>query len=231
MFPLRDTIPSRRFPLVNWLLIAANVVAFVFESSLSPRQLTHFIRLFGVVPAHISLFAPATWFSMLSSMFLHGSWFHLLSNMWALYIFGDNVEDRMGHGRYLGFYLLSGVAAALLQVWMMPASRVPIVGASGAIAGVLGAYVVLFPRARVVTLVTLFFFLSFVEIPALLYLGFWFISQLFSGLASLAAPGLVSGVAWWAHVGGFLFGIFGVHAFTEKQPAYYRWYPDEYWPW
>ncbi len=230
MLPLRDTIRSHRFPLVNWLLIAANALVFLFETQLSPAALTRFIRVFGVVPARIHPLNPLTWLPILSGMFLHGGWFHLLSNMWALYIFGDNVEDRMGGGRYLLFYLLSGAAAALLQVWVMPASRIPVVGASGAIAGVLGAYLVLFPRARVLSLVTLFFFVTFVEVPAGLYLGFWFLTQLFSGFAALVGANM-AGVAWWAHVGGFVFGMMSVHAFTEKHPAYYRWYPDEYWPW
>jgi len=144
-------------------------------------------------------------FSIFSSMFIHAGWFHLISNMWILFIFADNVEDRMGSASFLLFYLLSGIAAALLQVFFFPDSAIPVVGASGAIAGVLGAYILLYPTARVVTLLPLLIFFTIVNIPAVLYLGFWFISQLFSGLASVGGAG--GGVAWWAHIGGFLIGL------------------------
>lgn len=163
-------------------------------------------------------------------MFLHGGWFHLISNMWVLFIFGDNVEDRMGHGRFLLFYLLSGLAAGLMQALAAPGSHLPTVGASGAIAGVLGAYLLFFPGARVLTLIPFFFFFSFVEIPALFYLGFWFIAQLYSGLFALALPAGMSagGVAWWAHIGGFLFGLLLARRFERPRPAwgdpFARWY-------
>ncbi len=231
MFPLRDTIRSRSFPLMNWALIILNVLVFFFESSLGPIGFERFTRLFGLVPARLSLAYPLTFLTVFTSMFMHGSWFHLLSNMWALYIFGDNVEDRMGSLRYLVFYIMAGVAAALAQVFFMPNAYVPTVGASGAIAGVLGAYFVLFPRSRVITFIPLFFLPWFVEIPAVFYLGIWFFSQLSSGLLSLGAAGAFGGIAWWAHIGGFLFGALVVHLFTRHRRAYAHWHPDEYWPW
>ncbi len=234
MFPLRDTIRSRTFPVVTWSIIALNVAVFLLEASLPPALLERFIALWGFVPARLFgghvLWGLTTLFT---SMFLHGGWFHLLSNMWALYIFGDNVEDRMGSGRYLVFYLLSGVAAALLQAFVEPASQVPMVGASGAISGVLGAYFLFYPHARVITWIPLFLFFGYyVDIPAVLYLGLWFFSQFYSGLFALVTPhGLqAGGVAWWAHIGGFLFGVLFARAFAppDRHP---RWYADEYWPW
>jgi membrane associated rhomboid family serine protease len=186
-----------------------------------------------MVPSHISLANPASFATLFTNMFLHGGWFHIISNMWVLYIFGDNVEDRMGSGRYLVFYLLSGLAANLLQLFFSPGSDVPTIGASGAIAGVLGGYFLLFPRARVITLILLFIFPWFVEIPAVIFLGFWFVTQLFSGLSSLGtAAGMeMGGIAWWAHVGGFVFGLLLVRIFSRRPRAYQRWYSDEYWPW
>ena len=167
-------------------------------------------------------------------MFLHGGWAHLISNMWALYIFGDNIEDRMGHWRYLFFYLISGVAAALTHILFQARSTVPVIGASGAISGVMGAYLVLYPGARVITLLPgLFFIPWFVEIPAFFFIGFWFISQLFNGLLSLAFTGPMAtygGVAWWAHVGGFIAGVLLAKPLRDRL-AMRRWYADEYWPW
>jgi len=232
MIPLRDTIRSRDVPMVNWLIIIINVVVFLFEASLGPRQLDAFIRLAGAVPRNffVNLGLDQA-VSLFTSMFLHGGWAHLISNVWALYIFGDNVEDRMGHLRYLVFYLLTGVIAELTHIFLSPTSTVPMIGASGAISGVLGAYLVLFPTSRVITLVPLFFVPWFVEIPALFYLGFWFVSQLFNGLFSLAMAGPVGtygGVAWWAHVGGFAAGLLLVGVFARRVR---RAYPDEYWPW
>jgi membrane associated rhomboid family serine protease len=208
MFPLRDTVRSRTFPLVNYALIGLNLSIFVFEVSLSPRGFEAFLTTYGLVPARLSLAHPASFVTLLTSMFLHGSWFHVLSNMWVLFIFGDNVEDRLGRGRYLGFYLVAGVAAGLTQVYFAPVSHIPTVGASGAIAGVLGAYLVLFPAGRVLTLILLVFIPWLVEIPAFVFLGLWFLTQLSSGLLAMGQVGAqFSGIAWWAHVGGFLFGL------------------------
>jgi len=233
MLPLRDTVRARDLPVINWLLIAANVFIFLFEASLNTRQLSALTNTLGLVPArflaHPGL--PQAW-TVLTSMFLHGGWWHLISNMWVLYIFGDNVEDRMGHGRYLVFYLLGGVAAAAAHVLVSPHSVVPTIGASGAISAVMGAYIVLFPGAQVLTLVPGFFLPWFIEVPALLFIGFWFVSQLFNGLFALGIAGSVDtygGVAWWAHVGGFLAGLLLVKVFERRR--YRHFHADEYWPW
>lgn len=233
MIPLRDTIRSYNFPVVNWSLIILNTLVFLYQIGLSQSELFSFIRTFGMVPSQIIGADPASWTTLFTNMFLHGGFFHLISNMWILYIFGDNVEDRLGSARYLLYYILSGLAANLLQLFFAQGSSVPVIGASGAIAGVLGGYFLLFPRARVITLFLLFFFPWFVEIPAVLYLGFWFVSQLYSGLFSLAMPSGVEmgGIAWWAHIGGFLFGLLMINVFGRRNRAYSRWYRDEYWPW
>lgn len=219
MIPLYDTARTRRVPIVTWLLIALNVIVFIYEMGLSSGALEGLLRTWGLVPARL-LSQPATaWITILSSMFLHGGWLHILSNMWILFIFGDNVEDRMGGSRYLVFYVLSGVAAALLQSFLLSGSGEPMIGASGAIAGVLGAYLILFPHARVASLVPILFIFTIVNVPATLFLLFWFVSQLFSGWLALGgAAG--SGVAWWAHVGGFVFGILTVSLFARRT-AYY----------
>jgi membrane associated rhomboid family serine protease len=216
MFPLYDTVRSRRFPIVNWALVLLNGLVFYHELTLTETELHRFILDWGLIPAQLALDSADSWIRILSSMFLHGGWFHIVSNMWILIIFGDNVEDRMGGGRYFIFYLLSGTAAALLQALLYPASGIPMVGASGAIAGVLGAYLILFPRARVASLVPIFFIFTLVEIPALIFLGFWFVSQLFSGWLALAGADM-SGVAWWAHVGGFVFGLLAVSLFARRR--------------
>ena len=216
MIPLRDTIRSRRFPLVNWLIILANCAAFYYELRIGPSSLNNFINTWGLVPARFWADLQTTWMTIFSAMFLHGGWFHILSNMWVLFIFGDNVEDRMGSGSYLVFYLLSGMAAALTQAFLLPESNAPMIGASGAIAGVLGAYLVLFPRARILSLVPILFIFTLIEVPAVIFLLFWFASQLFSGFLSLGgASG--SGIAWWAHIGGFVFGLLSVFLFARRR--------------
>jgi rhomboid family protein len=216
LIPLYDTVRSRRVPIVNWLLIGANVLVFLYEISLSRSGLANATRTWGLVPAALVAEPQTAWPTIFTSMFLHGGWFHILSNMWVLYIFGDNVEDRMGGGRYLFFYLLSGTAAALLQSFLLPTSRVPMIGASGAIAGVLGAYLLLYPRARIASLVPILFIFTIIDIPAPIFLLFWFVSQLFSGWLSLGGAG-GSGVAWFAHVGGFVFGMLGVFIFARRR--------------
>ncbi len=224
MIPLRDTVRSSTIPYVNYAIIAANVVVFLFELSLG-RYLENFIFQFGVVPARfveafqardISVFAVLPFFS---SMFLHGGWWHLIGNMLFLYIFGDNVEDRFGHGRYLIFYIVSGIAAALTQVVINPSSGVPMVGASGAIAGVLGAYVLLYPKAKVVTLIPIFFFFQIIELPAYIFLGLWFLLQFFSGYMSLGVGGDAGGIAWWAHIGGFTCGVLLMPLLKKPRPT------------
>ena len=232
MIPLRDTIPSRRFPLINTAIIGINVLVFLFETALSPELQDQLVWRLGLVPAYFwQAGGVGRWLPLFTSMFLHGGWWHLISNMLALYIFGDNVEERLGPVRYLLFYLFSGVAASAAHLVAYRASPLPTVGASGAIAGVLGAYLVLYPNARVLTLVPIFFFIRIVEIPALIYLGFWFVSQLFNGLFALAAAGDVfqsGGVAWWAHIGGFVFGLAIIRLICPR-PC--RTYVDEYRPW
>jgi membrane associated rhomboid family serine protease len=216
MIPLYDTIRSRRFPLVNWMLIALNVLVFLYEVRLGGAGLERFIRAWALIPARLISHPETAWVTIFSSMFMHGGWLHILSNMWVLYIFGDNVEERLGGQRYLIFYLLSGVAAALLQTYILQDSGAPMIGASGAIAGVLGGYLVQFPRARVASLVPIFFIFTIIEIPATIFLLFWFILQLFSGLFALQGGG-ASGIAWWAHIGGFLFGLLSVSLFAQRR--------------
>lgn len=220
MIPIRDTLRSRTFPVVNWLIILANAAAFYYELRIGPSALNGFINTWGLVPVQFWAEPQVTWLTLFSAMFLHGGWLHIVSNMWVLFIFGDNVEDRMGGAGYLVFYLLSGVAAGLLQAFLLPGSSVPMIGASGAIAGVLGAYLVLFPRARILSLVPIIFIFTLIEIPAMVFLLFWFASQLFSGFLSLGgASG--SGVAWWAHIGGFVFGLLGVFLFARRRRVSY----------
>lgn len=194
------------------MLIAANVFAFLFELSLG-RQLQGFLSLVAVIPSEYIGFLKGEpvvtvklIFAPFVSMFLHGGWMHLIGNMWFLYLFGDNVEDAMGHACYLAFYILSGLAATVAHITVNPTSDVPVIGASGAISGVVGAYLVMFPKARILTLVPLFFFTEIMTLPALIFIGFWFLFQFWSGLFSLAVPH-VGGVAWWAHIGGFVIGL------------------------
>src|SRR5205809_2154812 len=196
MFPVRDTIPGRNPPVAVWLLILANSVVFLFELAMPEQALRQFFQLFGIVPARYAHPDWALWagfpvddyWPFLTSMFLHGGFMHIIGNMWTLWIFGDNVEDRMGPARFLAFYVLCGLAAGLVHWLTNPDSTIPTVGASGAIAGVMGAYLFLFSYSRVVVLVPVFFFPFFFELPAVTYLGFWALSQVFSGTLSLAGP-------------------------------------------
>ena len=213
-------------PGVTLGIIVLNVLVFFQELKLGPH-VGDFMDVWGVIPARYT--SVAHFFSLsgkvlplFSSMFLHGGWVHLIGNMWVLWIFGDNVEDRLGHLKYLGFYLLSGIAAALLHIFTNLHSMMPTIGASGAIAGVMGAYFRFFPRARVETVIPPFFFGPFFALPAVLFLGFWFLLQFYNGALSLGARGQAfGGVAWWAHVGGFLFGLmFALMAGRrEREPA------------
>lgn len=210
MIPLRDNIPSRRFPLMNLALIVATVLAFLYEVSLPLAERQELIVRLGLVPARVLSPAPGEGglLDLVIPVFLHGGWIHILGNMLFLWVFGDNVEDLMGPGRYLVFYLLAGVAGNLAHVLANPGSTVPTIGASGAVAGVLGAYLLHYPRARIVALVPLGIFLTTAEVPAIFFLALWFLLQLANGLASLGVNALnaTGGVAWWAHVGGFVGG-------------------------
>ena len=201
MFPVSDVIPSRTVPVVTVGLIVVNVLVFLYELVLPDLPLERFVATFAVVPASF------WWPSMLTSQFLHGGWMHILWNMLYLWIFGDNVEDRLGHLRYLVFYLASGAAAAALQLLFNPFSTVPMLGASGAIAAVMGAYFVLYPQSRVLTAIFLVFFFDLIEIPAIFFLGIWFLLQLINGLGSLGVTADGGGTAFWAHIGGFVVGI------------------------
>src|SRR2546428_380944 len=202
MIPLRDTIRSNTRPVVTASIILVKVLVFVYMLSLEPYSQNRFIRLYALTPYRFHLS------SVITSMFLHGGWMHLIGNMWFLWVYGDNVEDVLGHGKYLAFYLACGVAAALAQYAVNPEARVPTLGASGAIAGVMGAYLIKFPHSRIVTLIPIFFFWTTLEIPAALILAYWFILQFFSGIGSVGYSQVSQGgVAWFAHIGGFLSGM------------------------
>lgn len=232
MLPLKDTIPSRSFPAVNWALLAANVVVFLFMVR-NARLAEAWIDELALAPARFlsNPLDPSELLTIFTSMFMHGGWFHLFSNMLALYIFGDNVEDSMGSQRYLIFYLLCGVAAALTHVFFNPNSPIPTVGASGALSGVLAAYLLFYPSARVITLIPIFFLPWLVEIPAVVYLGLWFISQLANGLFSILIDvQAMGGVAWWAHIGGFVAGLVLAPLFRQRRYVR-RYYRDQYYPW
>ena len=201
MIPLRDTIRSNSTPVVTALIILVNVLVFIYMLTLDPYTQNHFIAQYALTPSRLHLSAIVT------SMFLHGGWMHLIGNMWFLWVYGDNVEDVLGHGKYLAFYLLCGVAAALTQYAVDPNSRVPTLGASGAIAGVMGAYLIKFPHSRILTLIPIFFFFTTIEIPAVLILLYWFALQFFSGIGSVGYSQVSQGgVAWFAHIGGFISG-------------------------
>jgi membrane associated rhomboid family serine protease len=207
MIPLRDINPTRRFPLVTISLIVINALVFLYELSLGDRGLYDLIMTAGVIPYQVTnQMGPGVARDLITSMFLHGGWMHLLSNMLYLWIFGNNIEDVLGPIRFTVFYLLCGILASLAQVYTGPNVQTPTIGASGAIAGVLGAYVVMFPNARVQSIVFLFYFIRFVEIPAVIVLGFWFVLQFFNGLASLSVP-QTGGIAYFAHIGGFVAGL------------------------
>jgi membrane associated rhomboid family serine protease len=210
MIPLRDSIKSRTFPYVNYAIIAICALVFAYELAIGDR-LDHLLMTMGVTPSRVAgsvfegrfSFRPVV--TLFTSMFLHGGWMHLIGNMLYLYIFGDNVEDRLGHGGYAAFYLLAGVGAGLTEVYFQQESIIPLIGASGAIAGVLGAYFLLYPRARVLTIIPLFIFFPIVEVSAFFYLGFWFLLQFLQGYLTAGASAS-GGIAWWAHAGGFVVG-------------------------
>jgi membrane associated rhomboid family serine protease len=227
MIPIRDDVPRSSTPYINYFLIAANVLVFLFELSLSGRSRGAFIYQFGIVPLRIDQgflgSAPlyAAFMSIFTSMFLHASWLHLIANMWVLWIFGDNIEDQVGHFRYLVFYLICGLGAAVLHILFNQGSQIPSVGASGAIAGVMGAYFLLYPAARVLTLVP-FFFVFFTWLPAWIVLGYWFVVQFLSGAAtSITQTNGGGGVAFWAHVGGFVAGAGLIRLFPSRKPRFF----------
>lgn len=210
MIPIRDTIPSKNYPVVNNCIIGINVVLYLVQMAQGP-DLNRFVYIYGLVPARYSIPQITSYFttgqqffSLLSFMFLHGGFWHLLGNMWSLYIFGDNVEDRLGPLRYIVFYLLCGITSGLSHLIFNLNSNIPTIGASGAIAGVMGAYLILHPNAKILTLIPIIFIPWFIEIPAFFFLGFWFVLQFINAAGS---HGSIGGIAWWAHIGGFIFGI------------------------
>lgn len=232
MFPIRDTIRSRSFPIVNWAIIIMNGLVFFFQTNLSSTGLERFISDFALIPAQVDFSKPLTLLPFFTHMWLHGSLFHIISNMWMLVIFGDNVEDRLGSARYLLFYIMGGIAAGALQFYFTVDPGLPAVGASGAIAAVMGAYFLFYPRSKVVTFVPIFLFGWFIHVPSFIFLGIWFGSQLLNGVVELTtmASGDVGGVAWWAHIGGFAFGLLMGNIFAAgRKPR--RQYRDEYYPW
>lgn len=231
MIPIRDDAPRTTTPYVNYFLIAANVVVFVFELSLGPRSTSAFFYQFALTPSHFTgfvhgdpRFGPVDGIlPIFTAMFMHAGWLHIIFNMWALWIFGDNVEDFLGHVKYLIFYLVCGVGATFLHIAFNLNSNVPSLGASGAIAGVMGAYFLLYPSARVLTLIP-FLFLYLTWLPAWLFIGFWFIAQFLSGAATAiphSGPQQAGGVAFWAHVGGFLTGVVIIKLLPAR-PRRYR---------
>ncbi len=228
MIPLKDLTPRRSFPIVTLLLIAANVVVFIHQITLPPAAAEAFIKTYALTPSHIKLaleghrYNPLEAFlPLITCMFLHGGFLHIIGNMWFLWIFGDNVEDRFGPFGYLLFYFVCGIGSGVTQVVFSWGSHIPSLGASGAISGVLGAYLVFFPRSRILTLVPLLIIFFTVRIPAAVFIGLWFLMNFLSGVSSLGALN-TGGVAWWAHVGGFLLGVLiaGIVKLTGRAPAY-----------
>jgi len=240
MIPLYDDVFRRKTPVFTWLIILINLGVLLYQLSMSAPELNSFIFEFGFTPRNLALFiagqseqaAVEALRPLLTSQFLHGGWMHLFGNMWILWLFGDNIEDRLGHLPFIFFYLISGIIAGMTQFAIDPASPVPAIGASGAVAGVMGAYFYLFPRARVMTLLPLLWIPFFFRVPAFIYIGIWFISQILMGFADLLGPAQTGGgVAWWAHIGGFIFGILAVMVCRLKSaprsaydngPVYYR---------
>lgn len=216
MIPLKDTTPRRSFPIATTLLIAANILVFIYQITLPPPAAEAFIRMYALTPDQIQMallgrhpsLAQAS-LPLLTSMFLHGGFLHILGNMWFLWIFGGNVEDRLGSSAYLLFYIVCGLGSGISQLLFSWGSHVPSLGASGAISGVLGAYVVFFPSSRILTLVPLFIIWFTARLPAIIFIGLWFLAQFLSGVGSLGVQGTANtgGVAWWAHIGGFLLGV------------------------
>jgi membrane associated rhomboid family serine protease len=228
MIPLKDDLEPVRVPYVTWTLLALNILAFTWQLGLPQQAVSQFYLLWGMVPARI-MHPEWAWFNgfpagalltLFTSMFIHGGWLHILGNGWALWLFGDDVEDRLGHARFAALYLGSGLIAGITHLLLFPDSTVPVVGASGAVAGLMGAFLLLFPAARIHVLVPIFFFIDIWKLPAAIYLPFWFLSELLSGAVALIAPGF-SGIAFWAHIGGFMGGIMLLRLLTvQREPSF-----------
>lgn len=226
MIPLRDSVKSQSFPIVNMTIIALNVLIYLWEVSLEPYLLNQVYYTFGLVPVEAlnAVFTGASLtpvlVSFVTSTFIHGGWLHVISNMLFLWVFGDNVEDRLGHFKYLLFYLAAGIVGGMAHIISDPVSTVPVVGASGAVAGVLGAYIIAFPRSRILALVPIIIIFTLMEIPAVVFIAIWFILQLFNGVASLG--GTADTVAYWAHVGGFIMGAVLIKTMAPRVRGYFR---------
>jgi len=224
MIPLRSTERTYSTAAATAALIVMNILIFLYQATMDYSTLVPFVERWGIVPDEIS----GHLYTLFTSMFLHGGWMHVLGNMMFLWVFGRNVEDLIGSGPFLGFYLVCGVAAGVLQVVTSPYSRVPTIGASGAIAGVMGAYLISFPRARIVTLVPIIVFITTMEIPAWIMLAWWFVIQLFSGFGSLATANYTGGgTAWFAHIGGFVAGMLLIRRFPVKRRKWRAWHEEE----
>ena len=232
MIPISTAVPSRYPPIITWVLIATDCGVFLFQQSLSPAELNEFIDRFALIPARFFASADTDltagyFLPFVTMMFLHGGWLHLIFNMWTLWLFGPTIEDRLAHGRYVIFYFCCGIAASFAQAVFNPTSTVPALGASGAIAGVLGCYMGLFPFARIIVLVPILFLPLFFELPAMLFIGFWFLIQVLQGITDLLVPSSAGGVAWWAHVGGFIVGLILIPFIQRPQQKYRAYYADE----
>lgn len=209
MIPIRDENPTRRFPVITVAILVVNIVVFVYEVSLSDAEFVAFIDRWAFTPTRFAAepLSPAVLLTFITAMFLHGGWLHLGGNMLYLWIFGNNIEDRLGKVRFVGFYLASGIIATLTHVIVEGIRDIPLLGASGAIAGVLGAYLLLFPQARVLVMIPIFFIIELARVPAAFVIGFWFLIQILQGIGSISPDATGGGVAWWAHVGGFVAGV------------------------
>lgn len=234
MFPIQTGVPYRTAPFVTWWLIAINVAIFVYQSGLSPFALERFLERYALIPGRYfssSWFPPpaefADYLPFATNMFLHGGWLHLIVNMWMLYLFGPAVEDRLGRVRYLLFYLACGVAASITHTHFNPESLVPALGASGAIAGVIGCFVRLFPLANLIVVIPILFVPLFFELPALVFVALWFAIQLVQGAVELIRPPVGGGIAWWAHIGGFVAGLLLTPLLVRSPGKYRRYYADE----
>jgi membrane associated rhomboid family serine protease len=235
MFPIHNAVPTRFPAVVTWALIAVNCVVFLIQLDLDHAEHNAFLLRYALIPAHYfdpTLFGeneltPDDFVPFVTMMFLHGGWLHLILNMWTLWLFGPAVEDRLGHGRYLAFYLVCGIAAAVAHAVLNPTSTVPALGASGAIAGVLGAYTRFFPLSRVIVVVPILFIPLFFELHAFVFIGFWFLLQLLQAATELLTPSVTGGVAWWAHIGGFIVGLALAPWLRQAAAGYRVYYPDE----
>lgn len=231
MFPIQNTVASRYPPVVTWALIAANCAVFLISVGMPPAELDDFISRFALIPARYfsgdAHFAPTDFLPFFTMMFLHGGWLHLILNMWTLWLFGRPVEDQLGSFRYLVFYCVCGVVAGLVHCTFNPASPMPVLGASGAIAGVLGCYVRFFPLSRLIVVVPILFLPLFFEVPAILFVGIWFLLQLMQGTAELFTPATGADIAWWAHVGGFISGLILGSLLIRPKREHRPFYADE----